>query len=175
MVWLRGTQKVLRALPRAEEVGDSSDTALGDWYVNRIVIDRQPLLLLVSSGSLLATLVPARDVKNLPKRLRDLVAERLQRLQIDTDVLGGELRAMDTVRVGRTIDRSVTGQMVDFAKAVPHYLPVSEWDASTLRMVEDRLGETPCRSSRRFSEVILPHRAAVRLLTEKWVDKGAIH
>jgi len=29
----------------------TSDTALGDWYVNRLIVDRQPLLLLVSAAS----------------------------------------------------------------------------------------------------------------------------
>lgn len=175
MVLLRATQKVLRTLPRSAGDDDTSDTALGDWYVNRIVIDRQPLLLFVSSKSLLAMLAPARDVKNLPNRFRDLVGDRLERLHVDRDVLRDEMSAMGTVRVGRTDDRSVTGQMVDFAKTIPYYLPVSEWDASTLRLIEDRLSETPCRSSRRFSEVIFPHRTAVQLLMERWSTSGTIH
>jgi hypothetical protein len=55
MVLLRATQKVLRLLPEsAGGVIDSSTTALGDWYVNRLIVDRQPLLLLVSSTSRLA-------------------------------------------------------------------------------------------------------------------------
>jgi hypothetical protein len=44
VVVLRATQKVLRSLPPATTVAVETDTALGDWYVNRIVVDRQPLL-----------------------------------------------------------------------------------------------------------------------------------
>jgi hypothetical protein len=53
MVILRPTKKLASLLPAAQPVPVCSDTALGDWYVNRIVVDRQPLLLLVSSTSLL--------------------------------------------------------------------------------------------------------------------------
>jgi hypothetical protein len=63
VVVLRATQKVLRLLPQPRHIPGASDTALGDWYVNRIVIARQPLLLLVSEKSLLSVLTPARDVK----------------------------------------------------------------------------------------------------------------
>jgi hypothetical protein len=60
MVILRPTKKLTALLPAAQAVPVRSDTALGDWYVNRIVVDRQPLLLLVSSTSLLPMIVPAR-------------------------------------------------------------------------------------------------------------------
>jgi hypothetical protein len=61
MVTLRPTRKLRGALP-ISDVSKPSDTALGDWYVNRLVVDRRPLLLLVSSSSLLPMLVPGRDV-----------------------------------------------------------------------------------------------------------------
>lgn len=61
MLVLRGTQKLLQLLPPTADQSDLSDTALGDWYVNRIVIDRRPLLLCVSSKSLLSVIAPARD------------------------------------------------------------------------------------------------------------------
>lgn len=73
MVVLIATQKVRRYLPKDSEEPDESDTALGDWYVNRIVVDRKPLLILVSSASLLSILTPARSVRTLPDRLRELV------------------------------------------------------------------------------------------------------
>ena len=80
MVILRATLKVLHSLPKPTATSNTSDTALGDWYVNRVVVDRRPLLLLVSSKSLLPMLEPARDVRGLPGRLDLLVAGRLQRL-----------------------------------------------------------------------------------------------
>jgi hypothetical protein len=161
---------VLKTLPESAGDTDSSDTALGDWYVNRIVVDRQPLLLLVSSESRLAMLTPARDVKNLPRRVGDMVAARLRRLGVDDKLVRAEVAAMDTARVGRTRDRSITGQMVDFAKATPCYLPADGWDDSTLRLAEDRLSETPCLAGRSFAETIFPDRTAARLLHERWAN-----
>jgi hypothetical protein len=56
VVVLRATQKVLRSLPQSEGELGASSNALGDWYVNRLVIDRQPLLLLSGSVRLLTVL-----------------------------------------------------------------------------------------------------------------------
>ena len=46
MVVLRRTQKLSAALPLSEGHERHSDGALGDWFVNRVVVDRRPLLLL---------------------------------------------------------------------------------------------------------------------------------
>lgn len=96
MVVLRATQKVLRLLPQSGHSPALSDTALGDWYVNRIVIARQPLLLLVSEKSLLSILTPARDLKGLPQRLTEVVAARLRRLGIDEALVAAEIGAIVT-------------------------------------------------------------------------------
>ncbi len=164
MVVLRATRKVLRSLPESAQDGDLSDTVLGDWYVNRIVIDRRPLLLLVSSASLLAALAPARAVKSLSEWFPEIVFDRLKRLDVDLSLIESEMEAMKTVLVGRTKDRSVTGQMVDFAKALPYYLPVDAWDAAAVQLAEERLAETPCRGGRGFDEMIFPREETVRLL-----------
>jgi hypothetical protein len=52
MVILRPTRRLRSLLPVTETPLLASDTALGDWYVNRITVDRQPLLLVVSSVAL---------------------------------------------------------------------------------------------------------------------------
>ena len=174
MVVLRATKKVLKALPESAKNTDSSDTALGDWYVNRIVVGRQPLYLLVSSESRLAVLTPARDVKHFPQRIGEMVATRLRRLGVDGELIRAEVAAMNTVRVGRTQGRSVTGQMVDFARAIPYYLLADGWDDSTLWLAEDRLSETPCLAGRSFSEAILPDRSAPRLLHERWGKRANV-
>ncbi len=81
MVTLRVTRRLQDVLP-ISGTGRSPETALGDWYVNRLVVDRRPLLLFVSSASLLPMLVPARDVRELPERLAGLVKARLSRLPL---------------------------------------------------------------------------------------------
>ena len=168
MVILRPTRKLYGLLPPAPTAPGPSDTALGDWYVNRLVVDRQPLLLLVSATSLLPILVPARDVRGLPERLPGLVERRLQRYGLDGVVIGAEARVMRDVVVAPTVDRSVVGIMVDFAKAVSWYLEPGQWTDATLPLVEDRLAETPCRGSQRAERVVFPDRKAPELLRQKW-------
>jgi hypothetical protein len=168
MVVLRPTRKLQRFLPLTGDGNVASDTALGDWYVNRVVIDRQPLLLLVSSSSLLSILVPARDVRSLPERLAGLVGARLERMGVSACVVAAEADAMSPVQIGKTTDRSVLGIMVDFAKGIPFYLEVGGWDETTLPFVESRLAETPCYAARRFEDMIIPDKKAPELLARRW-------
>lgn len=174
MVILRATQKVLRSLPVSAGEDDTSDTALGDWYVNRLVVDRQPLLLLVSSTSLLSLLAPARELRTLPERFPGMAAYRLRQLDIELELIGSELEAMHAVRVGPTRDRSVTGALVNFAKDIPYYLPVRAWNTATLHDPEDRLAKTPCRVVGPFKNVIFPERTAPKLLAERWGSGGKV-
>lgn len=169
MVILRPTRKLSSLLPGIGAAQTSSDTALGDWYVNRIVVDRRPLLLLVSSASLLPMLLPARDVRGLPVRLADLVGARLKRCGIVARAIDAEKRAMAPVAIGPTIDRSVLGIIVDFAKSIPYHLEPGRWDEGTLQFVEERLAETPCHAGHRSDQVIFPERKAAELLRTKWL------
>ena len=168
MVILRATQKVLKLLPASTGSSLISTTALGDWYVNRTIVDRQPLLLLLSSTSLLSVITPARDVKGLPRRLAAIIEERLRRIGIDEHILASEVDATSVVTVAKTIDRSVTGQMVDFAKAIPCYLPKGGWSEGELKTVEDKLAETPCRAGGPSQGVIFPRKMALSLLESTW-------
>jgi hypothetical protein len=168
MVVLRRTRKLASALPTSPSRSVASETALGDWYANRLTVDHRPLLLLVSSCGLLPILLPARDIASLPARLPELVAGRLQRLGIAPAVVHAEVVAMRPVAVAATVDRSVVGIMVDFAKSVPHYLERGAWDESTLAFVEARLAETPCHAGRRFEDVVVPERNAPELLLARW-------
>ena len=168
MVILRATQKVLRYLPAPSVVDSDSDTALGDWYANRVVFNRHPFLLLVSARSLLATIIPARDVRDFPLRLADTVSHRLRRLGVAEHWVERESEAMQDVVVAKTNDRSVLGTMNDFANIIPFYLGESRMRESLLWAVEEKLAEIPCRVTRRLQDSIHPARKAVELLEEKW-------
>jgi len=168
MVVLRPTRKLFRSLPPWPSPVAVSDTALGDWYVNRLVVDRRPLLILLSARSLLAVLTLARDVQALPERLPRLVADRLGRLGVAERLIRAEVGAMTPVSIAPTDDRSVMGTLVDFAKVIPDCLEVGGWDETTLPFVEARLAETPCHAARRFEEVIFPERDAPTLLAKRW-------
>ena len=169
MVILRPTRKLNSLLPATEVIPTSSDTALGDWYVNRVVVDRQQLLLLVSSTSLLPMLIPAQNVRGLPARLAALVEARLRRCGLDDRTIAAETLAMASVAVGPTVDRSVLGIMVDFAKAVPYHLEPGQWGETTLRIVEERLAATPCHAALSWDRVIFPEKKAPEVLRAKWL------
>ena len=168
MVTLRRTLKLARVLPVSPMPSDRSDTALGDWYVNRVTVHRHPLLLLVSARGLLPILLPARNVSTLPQRLPEIVEARLRRLGVDASVARAEVVAMEPVLTGPTIDRSVVGIMVDFAKALPFALQRPTWDESSLAGAEARLSKTPCHATRRFEDVVFPDRKAPELLLARW-------
>lgn len=168
MVILRATRRLQLRVPLGVENPGESDTALGDWNVNRLVIARQPLLLLVSSRSLLSMLTPARDVRTLPDRLPGLVADRLQRLGVLPALVQAEVAAMNPVITAPTRDRSVLGIMVDFAKSIPYYLSAHAWDASALGGIEDQLARTPCHAGRRAEGVVYPDQTARKLLDSRW-------
>ena len=76
---------------------------------------------------------------------------------------------MRPVEIGRTLDRSVLGIMVDFAKAVALYLERGSWNENTLQPIEDRLSETPCHAGRSFDKVDYPKKKAAELLRVKWM------
>lgn len=166
MVILRPTRR-LRSLLPTTDVSTPGDTALGDWYVNRIVVMRQPLLLLVSSASLLPIVLPARNVRSLTDRFAGHVAWRLRRFDLDPKTIAAESEAMRQVVVAPTVDRSVLGIMVDFAKSVSYYLgdPRTE---NGLEGLEDWLAETPCHAALTDERVVFPNRKAPALLEARW-------
>jgi hypothetical protein len=168
MVILRPTRKLQRLLPVAGFGQAASDTALGDWYVNRVVVKHHPLLILVSSASLLPVLVPARDVRTLPARLSDIVEARLARFGVPTSRIESEKEAMATVLIEPTLDRSIVGIMVEFAKALPDHPAFGQFDETRLASVEDWLAETPCHANGLDEDVVFPDTKAPELLQQKW-------
>ncbi len=167
MVVLRATMKVLKRLAApAPEVGPS-DTALGDWYVNRIVVDRRPLLLLVSSESRLPLLHDARNVRSLPERLPSLVLRRLEALSIPSEWIRKEVEAMDEVRVASTASRSILGQMTGYANDIWYWLPERAWTTGDLLSVEHKLEMAPCLLGRAHT-ALFPVQRTLEVLAAKW-------
>lgn len=169
MVVLRGTGKALRYLPKPEVVEEDSDTALGDWYVNRIVVKRKPLLVLISSRSYLPIVVPAQEVRTLPERLPVLVAGRLHRVRgVSRAWERAERAAMEPVRVAKTADRSVVGILVDYGRNVPYHVGIGPMDETVMHFVEERLQRTPWNTSKRASDVVFPVEKTIELLEARW-------
>ncbi len=173
MVVLRPTRVLQKLLPPSVPLETGSTPALGDWYVNRLVVDRRPLLLLVSSASLLPVVVPAHDARSLPARLALVVGQRLRRAGVAQDLIDAEVRAMTPVAITGTLDRSVLGIMVDFAKSLPYYIEPGNRTESELHQAEARLAETPCFAGKRGDRVVSPEAKAPTLLNERWNGKAS--
>lgn len=169
MVVLRATKKVLKYLP-PPTVGavDTGAAALGDWYVNRVVVDRRPLLVLVSSTSLLPILTAARGVGKLPDQLAGIVESRLARLGVDPLLARAEVSALGPVHVGPTTDRSVLGILTDFCSSLPYYLDGPHWGEAELFEAERLLAETPCFAGKKQVDTVFPDQASVELLWRRW-------
>lgn len=79
---------------------------------------------------------------------------------------------MAPVRVAKTVDRSVLGTVVDFAKVLPYILPEGPWGARALEEAEDQFARTPCRITRSGGEVLWPGDRARACLETRWGDGG---
>jgi hypothetical protein len=90
-------------------------------------------------------------------------------LPVPQALIDAEYRAMMPIHIGATVDRSVIGIMVDFAKGVPYFL-ASGFDDGALGRAEDQLSKTPCHAGKPGDRVIFPDRKAPELLTAKWAD-----
>ena len=170
-VILRRTEKLAAVLPVTTATPEDSDTALGDWYVNRLVVDRQPLLLLVSALTLLPIVVPGRDVRTLPVRLPDLVRQRLQRLYLPGEWIDAEVAAMAPVTVAKTASRSVLGVMNDFAHGIPYHLSRG-WDEVSLTFLGDQLATTPIFASGPRDGVVVPQEATPKRMWARWGSRA---
>ena len=156
MVVLRATRQVQKLLDVAVDEAAVSHGVLGDWYVKRFVVDRHPLLMMMSEVSLFPIITPARDVRSLPERVGSIVFDRLMRIGLDEILVQREVATMTSVAVGGTKNRSVLGSLVEFCKLTALTLPINGWDEGSLPEVEEFLQSTPCRCGRPGDQVIFP-------------------
>ena len=119
MLVLRVTRKLQSALPTTADRETSSDGALGDWYATKFVVDRRPLLMLISELSVFAIILPARDVRTLTDRIAAIVEERLRVLGIDPKRRAGAAASSATLSSQRkrlvsfSLNAGVKDQAID--------------------------------------------------------------
>ena len=120
---IRMTAKLVKRVKEPLVADPPASTGLlGDWYANLLYIDRQQLILAVSEKTLLPLLVPAKDAKDFPRRLRESLAEFLAALKIPTDKIEKELAEMSSRTFSKTASRQLLGSMNDFANALEYYV-----------------------------------------------------
>jgi hypothetical protein len=162
MLVLRATAKLQKRLkaPVQADPGKST-TALGDWYANLIYLERKPVILAASEKSLLAVLLPARDLATLPQRFPGVVRDRLLRLGVPEELACREAEKMAPVVVAPTASRSVLGVLNNFGKDIQFMVPARpgwglvDWEVmlektpvAPLRMTDPREAAMKCLRDR---------------------------
>jgi hypothetical protein len=94
---------------------DRSDTALGDWFANRLNVGPQRYIVATNGATLLTIVVPARDLGSLHGRMADTLDRLLEHLGAGAAARRAEVAAMREVRVARTDSRRVLGSMTHLA------------------------------------------------------------
>ena len=142
MVTLRGTAAIIKRLgikPAADPPG--STTLLGDWYLTLSRIGRVQRVMAVSSVTLLPVILPARDLRSLPQRLPDAVAEMLLVLGVPAAAVRTEIEAMRETTIAATSSRRILGTMNDF-----HFMSTRAVGLPEVALEEALfLAKSPCR------------------------------
>lgn len=122
MLILRPTQKLAKrlhcTLVPTEEV---STTRLGDWYCNFYQIGRAQVILSVSERSRLPVIVPAKDPKNFPTRLQTTLRGLLRAITPIDPLIDAELAEMQEISYAKSANRSITGTLNEFGRALDYY------------------------------------------------------
>ena len=129
MFTLRCTQKLLPRLHLTVAdlrgaVTPEPTTALGDWYANLLIVQRQHLIMHTSDRSRLCVLTTARDMDRLTQRFTTTLRQLLHDIEIPEPLIERELRATDQMCYGLTTGtpngRRVLGTMNDMTRALHH-------------------------------------------------------
>jgi hypothetical protein len=137
----RCTKAVLVKLPYEKNAQlNSATNILGDWYINRLNIGPNRLLLCTAEKSLLAVVLPAKDLPNFPIRLQHGLRELLRRLEIPEAAVQREISEMEAYEFAPTNNRRVLGSMNDLAVQINFQFPHSK----TLTDCALQVAETPC-------------------------------
>lgn len=127
MFTLRCTQKLLKrtrltVADLKEATAPEPTTALGDWYANLLLIQRQHLVMLVSERSRLCILTTARDMDRLRQRFEHALMELLHEIDVPEGAIVRESREMGQMCYGLTTGaphgRSVLGSMNEYTNAL---------------------------------------------------------
>lgn len=167
---VRGTKKLRDRLKGAAAGdGDTSTTALGDWFATALFW-RPQVALLVNSRTLLPVFMELAPAATLLDRVPEAIGSVLRRHGVGDGFLASEREAMNEVRIAPTNDRSTVGVMNEFAFQGEYIWKEGPQDleALSLRMSRLILGPLAHRSGspdRELAAVLGPTEPLAKALT----------
>jgi hypothetical protein len=141
---IRCTRELLNGVvvPTTDEA--SSNTALGDWFAQQVIVGDQGYLLLVSRLSLLPVVMLGTDVSPILSDFADALERVLLRLDIAPEAVSGEIRKCREVVFAAGDGSSVRASANDLARRMKRYLP--EWTETDSTDISLRLGDVPLKA-----------------------------
>lgn len=139
MIVIRATQRLLKnsGIKPAAEAPETT-AALGDWFATSMVLPgRRPVVLYVSSGTLLAVLVPGRVIHTTIPGFRNRLPALLDQLGLPGEWIDRVMGEAAEHVIARTNSRRMLGIMNDIVASMPFYAE------ETLDELELRLADTP--------------------------------
>jgi hypothetical protein len=138
---VRRTRKFLdRVGARNAAPGETSTTALGDWYAT-VLFWRPQVALFVNETTRMPLFVPLAPATTVVDRLVAEVEAAFRDFGLDSAFVTGELAQMNEHRIATTASRSVVGSMNDFAHLAQAHRDSGSTD---LRELSRALATTPC-------------------------------
>jgi hypothetical protein len=103
---IRCTRKLLKLLGAEAIVDPPSPTSrLGNWYAKLVFVRHVPLIICISERSLLPVIVEARGASSFSPGFREAARSVLQGIGAGPDMVGREVREMESFAIGVTANR----------------------------------------------------------------------
>lgn len=110
---------------------------LDDWFIDRIIVDRKKIAMIVHAKTIFCFLIPYAEVggaKNIPEYFKARLKELFQRDALPELVLEVDKLFSESTSFTKTVDKKVLGHMNDFKFHAEPYadepLPVNWYDTA---------------------------------------------
>jgi hypothetical protein len=147
---------------KLKETDLKSDTKLGDWFCNDIVLDKKQFILCVSSASRLGIVIHAAPYSSFPLRIKDALSELLHAIGANAKDIQSEIEKMDDIVITKTNDKSILGTMKEHHLALEYFLYCGNLSVITLQVINLYLAKN---ISSKLPE-LYPKDRALKLISE---------
>ena len=138
MIVIRATQRLLKNSGTKPAEPPETTAVLGDWFATSTVLPgRRPVVLYVSSATLIAVLIPGRAIHTTLPGFRGRLSALLHRLGSPREWADRVVAETAEHAVARTNSRRMLGIMNRVVASMPYY------PDETLDALEMRLADTP--------------------------------